>query len=132
MTTITRDLPMRQTLRDPSEVTRLRHALVDRLQELGFDGQAQDAGIMVSELVANALEHGRSAAIVSLEVADDCAKVSVHDDSSALPAVRPIDPYRVGGNGMRVVEAFSDAWGVEREPVGKTVWFTVHRPQPAG
>lgn len=131
MTTITRDLPMRQTLRDPSEVTRLRHALVDRLQELGFDGQAHDAGIMVSELVANALEHGHSAAVVSLVVDDQQARVSVHDDSPALPAIQPVDPHRVGGNGMRVVDAFAETWGVEPERVGKTVWFTVRRPAVA-
>ena len=105
---------MRQTLRAVSEVTAFRHALVGRLQELGFDGQAHDAGVMVSELVANALEHARSEATVSLEVGEDQAKVSVHDDSAELPAVQPIDPHRVGGNGMRVVDAFSESWGVER------------------
>jgi hypothetical protein len=37
-----------------------------------------------------------------------------------------------GGRGLRIAKALSDAWGIDHEPTGKTVWaaFTV-APAPA-
>lgn len=127
MTTTFRAAPMRQTVRDLQEVTRVRHAIVDELHGRGFDGEADDAGVMVSELLANVFEHARSEAQVWVEIEGDRVRVSVHDESEAVPKVQPIDPRRVGGNGMRVVDAFAEAWGVDPDPTGKTVWFTVQR-----
>jgi anti-sigma regulatory factor (Ser/Thr protein kinase) len=90
------------------------------------DTQIERAGVMVSELVTNVILHTTSEAKVSLSLVDGGgARVEVHDEGHGAPAVQPANPLRVGGNGLRIVEAWSDAWGIERRPAGKVIWFSM-------
>jgi anti-sigma regulatory factor (Ser/Thr protein kinase) len=88
-----------------------------------------DATLVLSELATNALRHGLGEVVMraSLE-ADGEVQLSVTDSGSELPVLQPLDPDRVGGLGLRIIDRLSAAWGVAPFPGGKTVWATV-RPR---
>jgi anti-sigma regulatory factor (Ser/Thr protein kinase) len=86
------------------------------------------ARLLVSELVANAIEHGSG--IVLLVVARDGEGVRVYvDDENPVPPV-VMEPRSLmeHGAGMRLVAALADDWGVfsrgDGQP-GKRVWFAL-------
>ncbi len=85
-----------------------------------------DAVLVVSELVTNALRHGEGAAVVRASVRNEVLELSVTDTGDSLPAQQPIDLGRVGGLGLQVVERVSAEWGVAPFPGGKTVWAVIH------
>jgi anti-sigma regulatory factor (Ser/Thr protein kinase) len=91
----------------------------------------RDAVLIISELVTNALRHGLGDIVVrgSLSGATK-VQVSVTDSGPELPHVQPIDPDRVGGVGLHIVQEVAAHWGVSPFPGGKTVWATLIAPQP--
>jgi hypothetical protein len=48
--------------------------------------------------------------------------LSVTDSGDDLPEVLPLNPSRIGGLGLIVVERIATDWGVSPFPGGKTVW----------
>ncbi|SOD73079.1 anti-sigma regulatory factor (Ser/Thr protein kinase) [Jatrophihabitans sp. GAS493] len=91
-------------------------------------GLVEDAELLVSELVTNALRHGRPEILLSVHPDPPGIAVAVGDRGDA-DAVAPVaaDPERprVGGRGLMIVNAIAARWGVSRNypPPGKTVWF---------
>ncbi|CAN5232922.1 hypothetical protein BH20ACT3_BH20ACT3_12420 [soil metagenome] len=82
--------------------------------------------VMVSELVANVVKHTTSRPLLSVRREDGLVVVEVEDDDPEPPVVRPLDPQGVGGNGLRIVDAWSEEWGVRsRDRAGKVVWFAM-------
>lgn len=91
--------------------------------------RVDDLAVMASELMVNALVHADTPQprIRVLEEADRL-RVSVTDASHLQPRLAPRDGTRIGGNGLRVVDALADEWGVEvHDGLGKSVWFVVPR-----
>jgi anti-sigma regulatory factor (Ser/Thr protein kinase) len=92
--------------------------------------------LVVSELVTNALLHADAAfgdpVWLEVRVRSGRARVEVRDCGRGFDAPVSIspDPLAVGGQGLLVVAALSDAWGVVREPGGCTVWCEVVVEQP--
>jgi len=86
------------------------------------DTVRDDAQLVVSELVTNALMHGEGALVLRASVTDGSVHVSVTDSGDALPEVLPLDPSRIGGLGLIVVGRVASEWGVAPFPGGKTVW----------
>ena len=61
--------------------------------------------------------------MVRTSLADgDVLQVSVTDSGPELPAMQPVDPGRIGGVGLRIVDRLASEWGVAPFPGGKTVW----------
>jgi len=85
----------------------------------------EDAVLVVSELVTNALRHGEGAAVVRASIRDDVIRISVTDSGDELPEQKRIDIGRVGGLGLHVVERVAADWGVAAFPGGKTVWAVI-------
>jgi anti-sigma regulatory factor (Ser/Thr protein kinase) len=79
--------------------------------------------LLTSELVTNAVIHGRSD--VQLKVRTDGAllRVDVGDDNSRLPRQKSPDHEALDGRGLQIVDLLATRWGVYDEPLGKTVWF---------
>ncbi|WP_370963649.1 ATP-binding protein [Amycolatopsis sp. cg9] len=81
---------------------------------------ADDAQLLVTELVTNALRHGRGRPVLRLVVTGGQIRIEVFDDDPALPVRRPADAD--GGWGLALVERLSSAWGTRRHGRGKVVW----------
>lgn len=102
-----------------------RRSLYDALQAWrldGLPGLLDDAQLVVSELVTNAVLHTLGGAVLELEVVAERLRLCVTDSSERRPAVRDPDPEETGGRGMVLVSALAVAWGAEEHPRGKTVW----------
>ena len=85
--------------------------------------------LLVSELVANAVVHARTPVRVAMTSGPVAVRVEVSDQSPEAPRVRDVAPDDVSGRGLQMVEALADAWGVEPDGAGKTIWFEVSPQQ---
>lgn len=104
----------------------VRQALED-LPEV--DG-SQDALLVASELVTNAVRHSDCTADDWLTVCAACEqrrlRISVLDPGgSARPAELVRRPLEEGGLGLRVVDEVAECWGAERSRNGYEVWAEV-------
>ena len=92
----------------------------------------EDAELLVSELVGNAVRHASGADILLRASLDDgLLRVEVQDSSPRVPALpEPPDWASEGGRGLLLVERIADRWGAELVPGGKRLWFEL-RPDPA-
>jgi len=83
-----------------------------------------EATLLVSELVTNAVVHG--APPITMEIDCDGSRgmqVRVSDGSEVQPAVGHATVEDEHGRGVALVDVLSDAWGVDPTPNGKAVWF---------
>ena len=103
--------------------TAARHFVTGVLERAGADGRLDDAELLTSELVANAVLHARTAFRVSVDLDGDRLRVEVHDASDDAPVRRDPGPRATGGRGVLIVDALADRWGVEPDGDGKAVWF---------
>lgn len=82
--------------------------------------------LLTSELVANAVLHGRAGPKLVIELSDEVVRVAVHDMGPESPVRRFARPQDAFGRGVGIVEELASAWGVEPHPGGgKHVWFEV-------
>ncbi|HEU5008873.1 MAG TPA: ATP-binding protein [Jatrophihabitantaceae bacterium] len=86
-----------------------------------------DALILVSELVTNAVQHGRPKIMLRVRETPPGIGVYVSDGGSGRPEAPSGEPdqYAVRGRGLRIVDALASDWGVEQvgSETGKVVWF---------
>jgi hypothetical protein len=96
-----------------------------RLPEVAQEVE-EDLLLLVSELVTNAVRHGRPEIEVGISVSSERVRVEVSDCSDALPVLPPARPSvdRPTGRGLLIVSATALDWGVQLRPgiAGKTVW----------
>lgn len=116
--------------RGPRSVGRSRTLLAEQARAWKVpDDVADTAVLLLSELMTNAVRHGRVPA--GREVAARCVldgdvfRVEVADASEALPCPREAGPDDESGRGLALVELLADAWGACPRPygIGKAVWF---------
>jgi anti-anti-sigma factor len=86
----------------------------------------------VSELVTNALLHGRTGFRVRVTTGPRALRVEVFDANPLLPTAKNYGPAAVTGRGLRIVEQVSSDWGVTPVEGGKWVWFEMLRREAAG
>ncbi len=111
----------------------------DTLQGWGYTDVVDDAVVLTSELVTNAVVHAGTAADVlclrtedgvRVEVADHYPEREVPLQSSGLDFG---SPDREGGRGLLLCAALASRWGVEYTPTHKHVWFQLDLPErPVG
>lgn len=89
--------------------------------------RCDDALLLTSELVTNAILHGRSEVCVEVVERDGVVRISVQDENSRHPAAVPQDADALDGRGLALVDAVAVRWGVEDRPLGKAVWFELSR-----
>jgi anti-sigma regulatory factor (Ser/Thr protein kinase) len=82
-----------------------------------------DAQLIASELVANALRHGSQPMELNLALSRGALTVAVIDHSAALPRMRDPGPLDERGRGLPIVASLAQTWGVAPAPGGgKAVW----------
>ncbi|MCU1591780.1 MAG: anti-sigma regulatory factor (Ser/Thr protein kinase) [Frankiales bacterium] len=82
--------------------------------------------LVVSELVGNAVRHGRPPVGLRLQKAGRGVTVGVHDEASTPPALAEAAPDAESGRGMLLVDAVASEFGVEQiDGDGKVVWAHV-------
>ena len=88
--------------------------------------QRDDAALVLSELVGNAVRYGHGETVrVALQRDGATLHIAVDDGSAALPVPREVDWDAEGGRGLLIVEALSRRWGTSPREIGKTVWAEV-------
>ena len=84
-----------------------------------------DAVLLVSEVVTNAVKHGRAPVRLRIDCERTSVVVAVDDANPAFPRVRRADRRRHSGRGLVLLERLATEWGVRRIDGGKQVWFRV-------
>ncbi|MFC9880601.1 MULTISPECIES: ATP-binding protein [Streptomyces] len=105
-------------------------------------GLADDAVLVVSELVSNALRHGLRGtgagdedaaapvpfcnAWLALTRQETTVLCAVSDAGPGTPVIKPQDALSESGRGLYIVDRLSDSWGwTPPDRSGKTVWATM-------
>jgi anti-sigma regulatory factor (Ser/Thr protein kinase) len=84
----------------------------------------ETAQLLVSELVTNALIHGRPPITLQISCAEQQGlQVDVSDTDPDLPVIQPRDVRADHGRGVALVDLLSDDCGVQPADPGKRVWF---------
>ncbi|WP_424211486.1 SpoIIE family protein phosphatase [Streptomyces sp. BI20] len=112
----------------------------DTLQGWGFGDIVDDAVVLTSELVTNAVVHAGTRADVLCLRAEGGVRVEVadHYPERELPLTPPgdrpyADPDRESGRGLMLCAALATRWGVEYTATRKQVWFRLDLPdRPVG
>lgn len=85
-----------------------------------------DAGLLVAELAANAITHGRVPGRdfeLRMTLLEGVLRVEVSDARrDRRPTLRPHAYQAETGYGLRIVDALATDWGVMDRLIGKTVW----------
>jgi PAS domain S-box-containing protein len=120
-------------------VATARSFVRDTLQGWGLADIADDAVVLTSELVTNAVVHAGTAAQVLCLRGVDGVRIEVADryPEREVPLQHsPVDmgsPDSEGGRGLQLCAALAGRWGVEYSPTHKQVWFQLTLPdRPVG
>src|SRR3569833_1660884 len=108
-----------------ASVTAARQLVRELLTVWDVPHDLDDAGLLVTELVANVVDHVRGETDLTLELSlsDTWLRIAVADGSSIRPVVQELSHDRPRGRGMRMVAAIADRWGAEDHKGGERVWF---------
>ena len=114
-----------------------RHLSADLFASGVHDSVIDDATVIVSELLSNALRHARPLPSGQIRVAwsrsGDSVEVSVSDGGATTEPRRGRPALSsLGGRGLGIVEALAECWGVRHEDAGgTTVWAVIKAPRHA-
>jgi anti-sigma regulatory factor (Ser/Thr protein kinase) len=122
----------------PRGAAQARRWVAEVCAEIGRRDLRESAELAMSEVVTNAILHGKGPVTVRLRGTRDHPRVEVRDASAdplALVADDPahdfVDDLPTFGRGLSIVASFSEAWGAERDGDGKLVWFVPAATPPA-
>lgn len=118
----------REFIPDARAVREARIELADVLAAAGFAPNAiEDALLVLTELVGNAVRHARTHLTVSASYAEGILRLEVFDLDTRPPALLGLDDASTSGRGLHIVAAIASDWGwrTARDPdgqPGKEVW----------
>lgn len=120
-------------------VATARSFVRDTLQGWGYSDVVDDAVVLTSELVTNAVVHAGTSADVLCLRTEDGVRVEVADryPEREVPMQGTGQslgsPDRENGRGLLLCAALASRWGVDYSPTRKQVWFQLDLPQrPVG
>ncbi|MFF2774232.1 SpoIIE family protein phosphatase [Streptomyces sp. NPDC058052] len=112
----TLDLPS-----DPAAVSGARRFASDTLSAWALDDLAFATGLIVSELVTNAIRYGRSPVRLRL-IRQSSLTCEVFDASGTAPHLRRARTFDEGGRGLLLVAQLAGRWGTRHHREGKVIW----------
>ena len=83
---------------------------------------AENALMVVEELVANVVDHARTPFRLTVHHTGPSLRITVREGCSHPPAPRPFDAHAPRGRGLQMIDALTSRWGCRRSAAGKTVW----------
>ena len=104
-----------------------RRVVQQALVDAGLEVMLDDALLLVTELVTNAVVHAGTDVELHVDIGAGRARIEVVDHGAgALPVLR-IDPdeAREGGRGIFLLDALAQEWGTRHFAGGKSVWFVL-------
>jgi anti-sigma regulatory factor (Ser/Thr protein kinase) len=115
---------------EPESVTFARHFTQTTLERWDIGFLNEDVGLVVTELVTNALRHSlpprltEPTGAIQLRIIWQAPYLlcGIQDAGEDLPRRREPDYATETGRGLHIVESFSNMWGWARLNSGKIVW----------
>jgi sigma-B regulation protein RsbU (phosphoserine phosphatase) len=114
-----------------------RRAVQEALLGAGLEVLLDDALLLVSELVTNAVVHAGTELELRIDIGPDLARIEVIDHGPGLPIRHGPDDASEFGRGIFLLDALAQEWGTRHFAGGKSVWFVlgltdriVPRPTP--
>jgi signal transduction histidine kinase/DNA-binding response OmpR family regulator len=102
-----------------------RDVVARHLRSWGVDPATVDEFVlMASELVTNALLHGRAPIDIRLRRAGAELVFEVQDRAVYRPRRRRASEQDENGRGLQIVSVLADRWGSRATGAGKSVWFS--------
>lgn len=118
---------------DPRDVATARRFVTERCRDWGCGNLVEDAELVVSELVTNALVHGESRCELRVGLSEAALRLHVLDHGPGMPDPQDARQGDEHGRGLLLISVICAAWGVEALPAGgKIVWAELLRPQGPG
>ncbi len=117
---------------DPRSAGLARRVVQHLLETSAMPGLVDEAELLVSEVVTNAVLHAATRIRLRCKVQQGLLCVEVHDRSPVLPGRRDYDDDAMTGRGLAMVELLAAGWGVTADESGKTVWFLLGTQSDAG
>lgn len=109
----------------PPVLASVREARAIVARELASHGLAvhrDDAELLTSELVTNALSHADGEIVLALSFVGDTVHCEVRDSSAATPVRRRSPDDDEHGRGL-LLQTLARSWGTRLLRTGKAVWF---------
>ena len=104
----------------------LARRLIEEVLEDVVPGEVlENAQLLVSEVVTNAIVHARSDIGLTVSLVREFVRVEVADHSPHLPVLKQCDDDSVTGYGLDLVARLAADFGVVTHEAGKAVWFTL-------
>lgn len=106
---------------DPAVVAQARRQVAAQLARWGLDDLAFVTGLVVSELVTNAIRHAENPIQLRL-IRNGTLICEVSDGSSTAPHMRRARAFDEDGRGLLLVAQLTERWGTRQTAHGKTIW----------
>lgn len=112
----------------PSSAGVAREVVAWQLHEWHIECLCEDASVIVTELISNAVRHARTAVELKMVHLPDGVRMEVRDGSRKPLRKRPCGQDDEGGRGLHLVDALSSRHGVDDDGDGKRVWVEMLTP----
>lgn len=106
----------------PVSASRARALVARACRDWGVRHLADDAELVITELVENAVRHAGSACDIDIELSDGELRIAARDGSAAPPRRMYPGLDRPGGRGLLLIERLCRDWGFDVLEHGKRVW----------
>lgn len=103
-------------------VPQARRTMTDHLWAWGLQDLADDAELVTSELVSNAIRHGGRDIEMRVTCLPTALRIAMYDNTTDAPELQVPGPDQLGGRGLTLVAAVADRWGYHLGDGGKEVW----------
>ncbi|WP_307248817.1 ATP-binding protein [Catenuloplanes indicus] len=100
-----------------------REVVTEACMRWGLPDAVAPASLIVSELVANVVDHAHTSMTLEIALRPGRLLISMRDGSRVPPMLRrDTTAPSARGRGLLLIEAVSADWGYRLDAAGKTVW----------